>query len=571
MIRRLSPFGPERPAVSSPLFAGFFGTVFLLCFAPVLTTDYGYLDDYSQLFEGPHGRQVQKIFRAGRPINALITMLFLQVATDIEHLRYIRLVGVLSIALLAWCVFQTLARTGWSRFQSACVAVIMCTTLPFQVYAAWATCAPYPLAALAAGLAFLLCECAFETRRRRSKWLLAAGAILVLVLAHAIYQPAAMFFWVFAAVVLLKPDTTPRDMLRRFGWYCVIAAGGMLAGFVVYALGLILYPGDYIRVGLVRDLPTKVVWFLSVYLPDALNFVLLSPSYWLFPETGNELSFDLYRRISNALHWLNISLLLSPQQTGPSVSHALAVSPAGALSFGHKVLDVFIAWGVFAFISRGLWLYFRGTRRDRLWQCGIAVSLLFLVSIPNLVVGKHVPGYRSMSALVSVIVLCAYFAFQGYTGRLGRLISPARAHAVLGVAALACALSAAWHVHTFFVVPHVRELALMRSELDREDLSRMRGIRVTLPVQWQPNPPAPFVWREFGSSSSDHALSVRSMAFLLLRSLAPDHAGMPITSVDFNDATDSSPTHTDVLIVDMRKFSLLSPAAGASARGADDP
>ena len=568
----LSPFGPGRPDVSSPLVAGFFLAVFLVCFAPVLTTDYGYKDDYLRLVKGPQGWPVKKMFTEGRPINALITTFLLRGATDVEHLRYLRLVGVLGIVLLMWCVARTLSLAGWNRFQCIGVTVIMGTTLPFQVYAARADCALFPHAALAAGLAFLLSDRAFESRRRRSQWLLAAGASLVLLVALTIYQPAAMFFWVFAAVTLLKPNTTPRDVLRRFGWYCMIALAGMLAGYVVYVLGPVLVPGSSVRIDLVRDIPTKVVWFLVVYLPDALNFVLPSPSYQLFPRAGNELSIHLYRKISNVLHALNVSLLPSYEQVGMSASHALAVSPPGALSFVHKILDVFIAQGVFAFIGGGLWLYVRGTRRERLWQCGIAASLLLLSCIPNLVVEKHVPGYRSMSAPVSVIVLCGYFAFQGYAGRLCRLISPARAHAALGVAAVACALSAAWHVQTFFVVPQVRELTLMRSGLAQADLSRIRGIRIIPHPSWQQNTPAPFRWREFGDTSSSNPADARSMASLLLRDLYPDHANLPIECV--NSMTQLSwggGGGGGYLGVDMRKLGLLSPTADMPARGTNDP
>ena len=554
-----SPCRRRRAPESSLLVAGFFLAVFLSCFASVLGVDYGYHDDYHVVAaHGPHDKpgsaEVVRAMRDGRPIYALITAPVLQAVAEIEHLRYLRLVGVLGIALLAWCMFQALARAGWSRFQSACVAVIMCTTLPFQVTAAWAICAPHPLGALAAGLAFLLSERAFETPRRRSKWLLAAGASLALLAALAVYQPMAMFFWVFAAVALLKPDTTPRDMLRRFGGYCVIGAVGMLAGFAMYELSQTLASGHPPRTGLVRDVPTKVVWFLSIFLPQALNFALPSPSWLLLPEAGGDLSVHLYRRISNVLHLLDLSLLPSHEQVGPSTSHDLAFSPAaGGLSFVHKVLDTIIAWVVFVCIGGGLWRYFRGARGQRPWRCAIAVSLLLLSAAPNLVVEEQNSGYRLMPAPASLVVLFAYFAFQGYCGRPGRAASPVppvRAHAVWGVAAVACALSAAWHVRSYLVVPQVQELALMRSQLERADLSRIRSIRVIRPPLWQRNAPAPLVWREFGATSSAYGSFARSMAFLLLRELAPEHAGMPIELVGFDDAI---PPPADVLAVDMRR------------------
>ena len=361
-----------RPSASNLLVASLFLAVFLSCFASVFGAEYIYRDDL-RIIEGPTEPFGAETFADGRPIKALIMMLFRQTATEIEHLRYLRLMGVLGIALLAWCMFQALARAGWSRFHSACVAVIMCTALPFQVTAAWAVCAPHPLGALAAGLAFLLSERAFETPRRRSKWLLAAGAGLALLAALAVYQPMAMFFWVFAAVALLKPDTAPRDMLRRFGGYCVIGFAGMLAGFAVFELSQTLASDLPPRTGLVRDVPTKIAWFLSILLPDALNFALPSPSWLLLPA-------------------------------------------AGGLSFVHKVLDTIIAWVVFACIGGGLWRYFRGTRGERLWKCAVAMSLLLLSAAPSLMAEARPSGYRLMAAPASLVVLFAYFAFQGYCG-----------------------------------------------------------------------------------------------------------------------------------------------------------
>ena len=450
-----------RPSASNLLVASLFLAVFLSCFASVFGAEYIYRDDL-RIIEGPTEPFGAETFADGRPIKALIMMLLLRTATEIEHLRSIRLLGVLGIALLAWCVFQALARAGWSRFQSACVAVIMCTTLPFQVTAAWAVCAPHPLGALAAGLAFLLSERAFETPRRRSKWLLAAGAGLALLAALAVYQPMAMFFWVFAAVALLKPDTTPRDMLRRFGGYCVIGAVGMLAGFAMYELSQTLASGHPPRTGLVRDVPTKIAWFLSTYLPNALNFALPSPSWLLLPA-------------------------------------------AGGLSFVHEVLDTIIVWSVFACIGGGLWRYFRGTRGERLWKCAVAMSLLLLAAAPSLMVQEQRSAYRLMAAPASFVVLFAYFAFQGYGGlRAVRHLPsrpPVRAHAVWGVAAIACALSAAWHVRTFFVVPQVQELVLVRSQLERADLSRIRSIRVIHLPRWQ-------LWTPRGGAEQVRAVQV---------------------------------------------------------------
>ena len=533
-----------RGPVSNLLAAGFFLAVFLASFAPVLVAGYGLGDDYI-LINDPHRSGV--IFREGRPLNALFWKISLQAVTDVEHLRYLRLAAVLGIALVAWSLFRTLAYAGWSRFPAVCVAVIACASLPFQVYAAWATCAAFPLAALAAGVAFALGERGFEAPCRRSRLLSAAGAVLALVAAFAIYQPAAMFFWVFAAATLLKPDTASRDVLRRLGRHCAIVFAGMLAGFATYRLSLFLVPGDgHVRFGLVEDLPANAVWFLSVYLPNAVNFFAPSPSWLLAPEAGGELSIDLYRWISDALHRLNVPLLPPLEQAGADYSHALA--GAGGLSFLHKLLDALIAWGVLACIGGGLWRYFRGDRGERLRKCAIAGSFLVLASLPSLVVAEQNSSYRTMPAPASLVVVFAYLALRGYAGRAAASV---RAHAVLGVAAAACAVSAAWHVQTYLVAPQVRELALMRSALEREDLSRIKGIHIIRPPlgRGRRDTFAPLLWREFGRPSMRFS---RHMAILLLRELAPEHADLPIEGVRRNDPN-RRPPPPDILVVDVWK------------------
>ena len=360
---------------------GLFLAVFLIAYSPVLVTSYAFYDDYADFaaaLQGDISGPINKKIAEGRPLSALLTS-SLTVARDIGDLRYVRLLGIVGIAVLAWGVFRLLVRIGWSQVQSFFVCVILCTTLPFQVYAAWTIAAFNVFATLASGLAFVMGERAFDKQKRLPKWLLAAGASLVLLAALTIYQPAAMFFWVFAAVTLLKPDTPLCAMLRRFGWYCLIAFVGMLLGFVVYKLSSALYPGYLGRGDLVQDIPAKIFWFLLAPFRNALNIGLLSPAHWLFSE-------------------------------GSSV-HSLF----------HKAMDVVIAWSVFSVVVGGLMLYWQGTPKERLGKLGVALALLPLSYAPNLLVAADVAAYRSLSVLTSVVVMYAFFAFHGYLRHWRRL------------------------------------------------------------------------------------------------------------------------------------------------------
>ena len=482
---------------------GLFLAVFLTAYAPVLMSSYAFYDDYQSLAPRQQKALITYKIYEGRPLLALGTRLFLH-TTAIEDLRLLRFMGIGGIAMLAWMVFRLLVRAGWSRVQSFCVGVIIGTTFPFQVYAAFATTAFNIFAALASGLAFTLGERAFTEQGRLAQWLLGVGASLALFIGITIHQSAAMFFWVFAAITVLKPDMPPGDMLRRFGWYGMIVIGGMLLGFVVYKLGLSLHPDFHARTGIVQDIPGKVIWFLYEALPNALSFVLLSPAHWFFSDGS------------------------------PTPS-----------SF-HRSVDIAIAWGVFALIVGGLILYAHGTLRERLWKWGIAMSLLPLSYAPNLLVSESRATYRTLSSLTAVLVVYAFFAFRGYAKHRRRPLFPVSMNAVLGSVALTSALSATYHVHTYFVVPQVRELGIMRSQLVQQDIARARGIYV-IRAKWG-DTLAPLVRHEFGRPSSVGAWAPDAMVYLLLREIAPDSADLPVMVVAADEPIDAPPGS---LVVDM--------------------
>ena len=490
-----------------------FLAVFLTVYAPVVLTPYAFNDDFFNLAEALQKSQsgliIQKISE-GRPLHALLTdVISFRATRDIGGLRYLRFVGVLGITVLAWSVFRLLVRTGCGHAQSFCVCVIMATTPSFQIYAAWATTAFYSYSALVSGLAFALAERAVDEQRRLPKWLLGAGASLALLIALTIYQPAAMFFWVFAAVVVLKPETPQRDMIRRLVGYCFIVMTGLLLGFGVYILGS-LYLDHLARGGLVQDIPRKAVWFFRDPLPNAVNFVSLSPSHWLFPE--GPLFVDRF----------------------------------------HRAVNISIGGSIFIFVLGGLALYFQGTRKERLQKLGVAVSLLPLSYLPQLVAFNRSAVYRGLLSLTSIVVVYMFFAFQGYAQHLRRPLSSFGANAVIGSVALASALLATYHVQTYFVAPQVQELEIMRSQLTQKDLSSVRGIYVICST-WR-DTLAPLVrYDEFGFPSSAVSWAARAMVFLLLRDMAPDYAHLPITVVSADDPIEPS---SDSLVVDMRNLRL---------------
>ena len=222
--------------------------------------------------------------REGRVFYALITKILLRFTIDIGDLAHVRFLGIIGIALVAWSVFVVLVRAGQDRFQSTCAGLVIGTTLPFQLYAAWATAAPFPFAALVSGLAFFVGERAFDSPDPRIGYLLVPASILTLAAAMTIYQPAAMFFWVLVAIAVLSRNTRPCDAMRRFGWHCMIGSAGILSAFIIYKSGISAHLSPFAETAVIdaraavidlQHIPSKVVWFLTDVLPASLRFAWL--------------------------------------------------------------------------------------------------------------------------------------------------------------------------------------------------------------------------------------------------------------------------------------------------------
>ena len=468
----------------------------LLCYSSVLVIPYAFSDDYLFLIAhaglpGTGNTSATYAFIAnGRPTGALLTDLFFSYANTIGDLRYLRLWGVIGIGLLAWSIDRALVRVGWSRKQTVLLSVIICTLPSFQVYASCATALFYPFAALASGRALAMAERACDEQCRLYKWSLVAGAVLLLLVAFTIYQPAAMFFWVFAAIGLLTRDASLPFLRRRVLWHSAVAFAGLSLGFGVYQLGLAygrnIFPP---RSELAHDILGKVLWFLRWPLVDALSLAKLSGS------------------------------------------------PALALS-------------VAIFIAGGLLLYFGDEAKKCLLKFLLALAFIPLSYLPNLVIAENWSAYRTQSALTSVIVVYAFLALQGYERTLLRPTTASPLTAGLGFAALVSALLAAYNVSTYFAFPQILELRFMRSHWAQQDLSQVRSFYI-IPSTWQ-NFCAPAVYYdEFGFPSSAHPLSPGPMVYLLLRETKQERLGLPIEAVPAAGPINPPP---GALVIDMRKL-----------------
>ncbi len=470
--------------------------VLLSCYSPVLMTSYAVSDDYSVLAASLQGRMAEeKALRiaGGRPTDALLMNFLFSYVNDIGDLRYLRLLSIIGITLLAWSVYRTLRRVGWGSYASVFLSVIVCAMPPFQQHASWAVSALYPFAAVVSGGAFSMAEQGFEERRPLYKWSLTARAVLLELLALTIYQPAAMFFWVFAAIVLFKPGALLPCILRRFVWYSAIVFTGLILGFGVYKLGLAMYGHKLppMRSQLVQDVGEKVFWFFRQPLTNALNLAKLS-----------------------AKRWLALSIAI--------------------------------------FLFGGLMMYFPGRIQERLSKLLVALFVIPLSYLPNLVVAESWSAYRTLSALTAVVVVYTFFALWGCGQILRRpVIASVLMTVALGFFALGSSLLAAYNVSTYFASPLSLELTVMRSQLAQQDLTQARSIYV-IGSRIQDSVAPKGRYDEFGRPFSSSPWGSWSAVYILLREISPQRANLPIEPVSAEGPIKPPP---NALVIDMRKLS----------------
>ncbi len=183
----------------------------------------------------------------------------------------------------------------------------------------------------------------FEPPPPRAKWLRASIAVLVLVGALAIYQPAAMIFWVFAAVFLFRPGPSLNDAVARFLYYGLVGLVGMGLGFVLYKLPAIFY-SETSRGDLAWNFLEKAV-FLYELMPRILNFALLAPRRSFYQGQGYSIQ--------------DYSILY-------------------ARTFDDSIITLFLL----SFIIAGLVMFFRSSRIERFLKCLMALSIFLFCCTP---------------------------------------------------------------------------------------------------------------------------------------------------------------------------------------------
>jgi hypothetical protein len=542
-------------ALAAPLAA-------LIAYFPAVVVPYAYMDDYFVLAwrDGLGGGFFKTATSFGRPLHAVLLRATFGLTTDIDSLRLVRLVSLVGVALFAVLLYYALRRAGAPPWLSAGACISVVTLASFQIYVAWAAIGEVPYVAALAGLAWLCLRSGIGLPRQRALLRL-GGAGALLLCALLAYQPAAMFFWVFAAIDLLRPDVRLRHATQVFGVALGVAAVAIFFAYAAVRVGVHFYGGATSgRTVLVHDLVAKVRWFWNEPLVNSFSMFGLLPSVsvaiavaalaaggllLLHAESGRE-----------AFGFLGLAICLVPLSYLPNLAVAEQFASYRSIGALATLLTIYVWLGVWGVVRQPAWLF-----RQPVVVVGCAALLGFVVVGLIIYPLMHPSSDFSLGALahwpelVGFAGLLALFA----AGMLGRRVAATVGALAASAFVVAGVVSAARNVSTLVVRPQTRELALLRSQLDgtparvvfvkpsptESSAPLARYDEFGLPstyFAWVPNPAVALVWRERSHApqppltvlASDQAGGTSSSdnGFVDMRALREHRAGWTVWTVD---------------------------------------
>ncbi len=444
-------------------------------FLPAVIVPYAFSDDYADLWMVVSGEPSAQFGKnvldasaiTGRPFSGLLITWFFKAAGTIENLRFVRLFAVLTIVALALLLHLALVRSRIKPALAALIAVLVCSLPAFQVYGSWAVLFSSPLAALLAGGASLFVVAAIDGPRELVRDRL-VGATGLLLAALLIYQPAAMFFWVFFAVALVGAVQDSKRSLRMVRTHFGVAGVALALAYLqikltVHFMGTATTGAA--RNSITHDVAGKAHWFFHEPLYQSLNLFDLTPSRWF-------------------------------------AALVATVASGGTL----------------------LWLLRRGARP--LLYVAIALILIPLTYLPNLAVTENWAAYRTRVSLSSLIALYAclgalalWLTFRDWleprVSRRALLASERLAFAVSVAFVATSVLAAAKNVTTLFVEPHATEQRLLQSQVAALPDGVPRVVFVQ--TDWYGGMTEQVVYDEFGFPSSGYVWNLEPAVDLILR------------------------------------------------------
>jgi hypothetical protein len=382
-------------------------------FLPTVILPYAFADDYSILWMAVSGKPSIPLIRnilewdalGGRPVAGVLTQWTLQAAGTIENLRFVRLIGLVGMVILALLLHWALTRAGFRSTVAALIALLVCSLPAFQVFVAYTELYVAPIATILAAAASILIVTTLDgSRKLATDRPLRAAALLLVAL--TIYQPAAMFFWVFLAIAVAGARDEPGGALALVRAHAGVGIVALACEFLVtrIAIHFLAHGADYTstagapyRTTLTHDPVGKVRWFFEQPLYRSLNLFDLTPSSWLAAlvaviAVGGIVVWLLYWSVRPFLY-IAVGLVLVPLSYLPNlltIENAATYRTQVALS---ALITLYVCFG-----AVGLWVTLRESVRDRISVRASNVTQRIGLALAGLVVfGGVVSAMRNVT------------------------------------------------------------------------------------------------------------------------------------------------------------------------------
>ena len=209
--------------------------IVVLAYGPVLTAEYGYIDDYEMLLaakRGLFGPLTLDFASGGRPLVGPILDFLCGWCGTIHGLWLMRAITLAGLAFLSTAIFAALRAGGWGMAVATGCALGTVLGPGCAVYAAWATCVAMAYGAVLALVGGIWIWRGIAQGHSRSGVGWQAAGIVAILLAYSLYQPAAAF-GVFAVMVLSWKELVLGNRLLPFGRAVVMT---LLATAIYFAL-----------------------------------------------------------------------------------------------------------------------------------------------------------------------------------------------------------------------------------------------------------------------------------------------------------------------------------------------
>ena len=409
-----------------------------------------------------------------------------------SSLRILRFISIVGIAITSWLIYLNLCSSGWNRKNSLVGAYLIGTLPAFQVYASWAVTFIFPWASAITALSVQCLEFKSETLLRK-KILFVSLATLILILSLNIYQPAAMFFWVFAAIkIFIKYKNDYESQIKKLFYYLLVYFAALSVAFLILKfteMSINQHSSRAVIISNFNDILSKIKWFILYPLVDSANFVNINASYW-------------------------------------------------------------VAFFVLSLMIIGSFFYLDGTFKRKLTLIGISLLFIIFSYTPNLVVTSSLPSYRTQVALAALLLLFFYLSMEGLIKLFqNRAYQYRIRNLCLAIILPVFSIWSMYNVIVTIVIPQFTELANIRMQLPVSKLESIDKIYYIVPEESnnQTISMSPLrKYDEFGLPSSVASWAQKNAVYIVLHEISPEYENIPIEVVNENYKI---PKDTESLII----------------------